>query len=341
MKLRFSVLLTFVLLFSTGIKDLYAQLDTIHWIPPLHSRDNNQITDHYIYLSTPETSSFKVTVEDGSGKEISGSPFTISNSNPKKVNIGNGQNPGTELMVPFDSLNTTLKSSGLVMKASEPFYANSRYRSPAQGASLTAKGLSAKGKTFRLGSMPQNGDNYLRNFVASFFATEDNTTIFVLDYDNGVEFDGPTSKTANFLSISLNKGETYVISGYTDKTANQQGFVGALVNSNKPIVVNTGNYTGSISNNATLQDIGIDQIVPISGIGQDYATIEGDGQTDQERPMVVAHKNNTKVYVNGGSTPVATLNAGGWHLVKNSNYKAPITKTCTSAHPNRLTSTSF
>ena len=44
-----------------------AQLDTAHWVPPLHSRDNGQINDHYLYLSTPETSPVTVNLYDGSG----------------------------------------------------------------------------------------------------------------------------------------------------------------------------------------------------------------------------------------------------------------------------------
>ena len=44
-----------------------AQLDVVHWVPPLHSRDNGQINDHYLYLSTPETSPVTVNLYDGSG----------------------------------------------------------------------------------------------------------------------------------------------------------------------------------------------------------------------------------------------------------------------------------
>ena len=59
-----------------------AQLDTVHWVPPLHSRDNGQINDHYLYLSTPETSPVTVNLYDGSGATFGDSPYTIQNGSP-------------------------------------------------------------------------------------------------------------------------------------------------------------------------------------------------------------------------------------------------------------------
>ena len=40
------------------------QLDTWHWIPPMHSRDNGQINDHYLYLSTPSQEPVEVTITE-------------------------------------------------------------------------------------------------------------------------------------------------------------------------------------------------------------------------------------------------------------------------------------
>ena len=54
----------FGLSFCTSVT---AQLDTLHWIPPLHSRDNAQIEDHYLYLSTPTEAPVDVFITDGNG----------------------------------------------------------------------------------------------------------------------------------------------------------------------------------------------------------------------------------------------------------------------------------
>ena len=50
------ILLTFFGFFTTN-----AQLSNKHWLPPLHSRDNTAIENHYLYISTPETVPFQVT----------------------------------------------------------------------------------------------------------------------------------------------------------------------------------------------------------------------------------------------------------------------------------------
>ena len=43
---------------------LWAQLDTIHWLPPMHAR--NEVGPQYLYLSTPEPQAFPVDIRDGS-----------------------------------------------------------------------------------------------------------------------------------------------------------------------------------------------------------------------------------------------------------------------------------
>lgn len=73
-----------------------AQLDVVHWVPPLHSQDNGQINDHYLYLSTPETSPVTVNLYDGSGATFGDSPYTISNGSPVAIEIGNGQGVWTD-----------------------------------------------------------------------------------------------------------------------------------------------------------------------------------------------------------------------------------------------------
>ena len=311
----------FVIVFLFSFGEAFAQLDTVHRIPPLHARQTQDIEDHHLYLSTPKQQSFQVTITDGAGNPFKNSPYTISNSNPAQIKVGTGQNPSTKLMVTDDSLGTKLTAKGLVLKARKPFYVNARYRSPAQAGALTSKGLAGHGKEFRAGFMPQYLAQFRRNFVTSFQAVKDSTQITVKDYDPQVKFESKPNKiTANSLKITLNKGETYVLAGNTDVSANLRGFLGAKIQSDKPIVVNAGNFTGSIAN-AGGQDIGIDQIVPVDKLGTQYASIEGNGPSSQERPMVLDAFDNTKVYVNNATTPDATINAGEWYLIPHNKYQ--------------------
>ena len=296
----------------------FAQLDTVHWIPPLHSRDNTQVNDHYVYLSTPKTTPFVVTIKDGAGN-ILATP-SIDNANPFKYSVGSGQLSGSPLFVPIDSLNKVLTRSGLLLTANDVFYANLRVQSGAQADCLTAKGTAALGTTFRVGGFPQVYNTIYRNFTVGLMARDSNTIITISGYNAGVLFAGVPYVSAPSITVLLNQGECYVVSGYTDTPANLSGFVGALVQSDKPIIMNNGNMLGTIANDGS-QDIGIDQSVPIEKVGKNYILIEGNGNSNMEQPIVIAHYNNTGIFVNGNAVPVATINAGQFYLVPNSNYQ--------------------
>ena len=47
---------------------LSAQLDTIHWLPPMHARA--EWGPSFLYLTTPEQQDFEVEVRNGAGDEL-------------------------------------------------------------------------------------------------------------------------------------------------------------------------------------------------------------------------------------------------------------------------------
>ncbi|TAL60470.1 MAG: hypothetical protein EPN85_07070, partial [Bacteroidetes bacterium] len=289
---------------------VFAQLDVIHWFPPLHSRDDNKIEDHYVYLSTPKTTPFVVTIKDGAGNTLAAP--SIDNANPFVYTIGNGQFPGTPAFVPEDSLNVVLKKSGLILTAPEPFYADLRARAVNHAASVTAKGTAAAGTTFRFGAFPLPGFDTDWNFTAGIIATANNTTITITGYDPGIVFAGVPNVTSNTLTFTLNQGECYVVSGYANTAPNLTGFIGALIQSNNPIVLSNGNLIGNIGTSGN--DMGIDQSVPIDRVGQNYILIKGLGGSGVEAPIVIAHYNNTDIFINGNPVPIATINAGQYYM---------------------------
>ncbi len=291
-----------------------AQLSTKHYLSPIHSRAANEVEDHYVYLSTPSETPFTVTIQTGNG--ILFGTATVSKGNPARVTIGNGQ--PSPMFVDRSELNRAT-DKGLFLSADNPFYVSFRVRSQAQAGYLTSKGSLALGTQFRLGSLPNNGEQNLRNFYASVYAIENNTQVTFSDYNAGVVFTTPTgTDTSNQLTATLNAGETYTVSGYSDVTANQDGFIGALVTASKPISVNTGNALGGLSGNG--QDFAIDQIVPVNVLGTEYIAIEGGGNATAERPIVVATQDNTQVFLNGSTTPNASLSAGEYFLIPNGFY---------------------
>ena len=114
--------------------------------------------------------------------------------------------------------------------------------------------------------------------------------------------------TSDNQSFTLNAGQSIVFSGYSDIAANLDGIIGALITSNKPVAVNTGNVFGGIENGRA--DITLDQIVSASQIGNEYIFIEGNGLPSMEMPLIVANEDGTAIYINGNPTPIATIDAG-------------------------------
>ena len=305
------------------------QLDSVHWVPPLHAGLNGQIADHYIYLSTPSVTPFVVTIKDGSGA-ILATP-TISNAAPFVYSVGTGQTSGSPLFVGRGALNTVLSNRGLSLNAAEPFYVSLRVRSNNQADWAVSKGKAGLGKEFRFGGFPQFnagppanvGSPSNRNFVMGLMATENNTTITVSNYNPGVTLDGvPIFLAPPSFTITLNQGQTYVIAGGTNFSPNQNGFIGALIQSDKPIAMNNGNMNGTIHpTNSSNQDMGIDLSIPTERLGKEYIFIEGNGNADMERPIIIAHYDSTEIFVNGSLTPISTINAGQFFLAPNSSYQ--------------------
>ena len=109
------ILFVISILFTTNY--LTAQLDYVHWLPPMHSRDDGQITDHYLYLSTPSPDPFVVTLTDGSGTVLA-TP-TISEGMPFIYNIA--PDDPSEVMIRDNDLNTVLTDKGIIASADERF----------------------------------------------------------------------------------------------------------------------------------------------------------------------------------------------------------------------------
>lgn len=315
--MRFKIILL-LLISNLG----FSQLSNKHWIPPLHANEEQATTlilDHYLYLSTPEPSAFEVTVTNGAGIPISGSPFTISQGNPVRVLIG--QEQPSVMFLDRENVGFANSDKGLILEGQFDFYASFRVRAGNHAEFLSSKGLTGAGTIFRLGSLPQIDFGTIKNFVSSFMATEDNTTVNLSDYDENISFViGNTFQTLTSQTFNLNKGESVVVSGYAQSTANLAGFVGALLTSDKPIVVNTGNLAGGLSPTDQGQDFNLDQIVPLEQVGTDYVIIKASENDESEFPLVIAHEDNTEIFVNGSSTPIATLNGGDYFLIPPANY---------------------
>ncbi|MDB4533889.1 gliding motility-associated C-terminal domain-containing protein [Vicingaceae bacterium] len=327
-KLTFCIVLFLISLIPAQV---LAQLDVEHYIPPVYGRENKGT--HFIVLSTPNSTPFPVTITNGAGTIIA-TP-TISSAASFSYYLGAGE--ATEFLVTEAELNTVMTNEGLILTAAEPFYVNLRVFEGAQAGSLISKGSQAAfGQDFWAGHMfNNNGYDTGKSNSFGIMATSNNTTVTISNISPGVIFRGTTPLgtplTTPSITITLNAGESYVISNFMDEanaTNNTNGANGTHITSDKDIVVNCATWLGGNARTGTTptspisngRDIGIDQIVPVETVGDEYVLIKGEG-IDNERTIVVATAANTDIFLNGNATPSITLaNAGDFYIIEGTAF---------------------
>ncbi|AWG21803.1 hypothetical protein FFWV33_09785 [Flavobacterium faecale] len=300
----------------------YAQFSTTHYIPPV-TCNNNLAEDQYFYISTPSISPVNFKIIAIGGATVTG---VVSNTLPYIYSIGTGSS--TQLMTPKSTIGK-LTNKGYIIEAENQVYVSMRLNSSRNTSSgynhaggIVSKGNSALGQTFRLGAMlnPVNTDGFLLNF-GSILATDNNTTVTISNIPTGTLMTDGTTITGP-ITINLNKNESYVLAfeNGTGSVSNSAKMIGALVQTDKPVVVNSGSFGGSNSTSLNGRDVGFDQIVSFEKTGKEYIFVKGAGTNDIERVQLIAQVDNTIVYINGSTTPFATLNAGQYADITGSSF---------------------
>ncbi|MBL4592677.1 MAG: hypothetical protein JKX68_02555, partial [Flavobacteriales bacterium] len=317
-----------------------AQLDVEHYIPPVFGRED--LGTHFVVLSTPAPTPFVVTITDGSGNVIA-TPL-ISSAASSSIYLGAGT--ATEFLVTEAELNTIMVGEGLILTAPEPFYVNIRVFANPQGGSLTSKGAKAAfGKDFWTGHMfGHNFHDFRKSHGFGIMATENNTTVNITDINTGVIFRGTTPVgaplTTPSVTIVLNAGETYVMAAFMDEpsqTNNTNGVNGTHITADKNIVVNcaswlAGNGLSGVTPDQG-RDLGIDQIVPVENVGDEYVLIKGEG-IDNEKTIIVATAANTDIFIDGNPVAITTLaNPGDFYVLDGSVFSVNDNLYLTSTSP--------
>ena len=110
---------------------------------------------------------------------------------------------------------------------------------------------------------------------------------------------------------------------------NLDAMVGALLESDKNIVVNVGFWGGSNSWQGNGRDIGFDQIKPIDNVSNEYIflraagdiNILGDESSTNEYAVIVAHEDNTRLWVHKSvedtvsTSPDYVINEGEYQIL--------------------------
>ena len=325
MKKLFKILSFLLILFTFQLG--YSQLSKTHYIPPLSSTfannagSDNAPNEQWFHISTPSENAVNFTIKRGDGSDFA--TGTVSNAVPwtDRANLGDNQNDQFGyLFAQPNSQEQILTQHGFIIEADEEIYVSARFiaRSNNHGGALVSKGESALGNRFRTGSLQVGGDHM--SFF-SLMATDDNTFV-TINLPAGVASLAGTTGTINVGP--LNRGQSYIIGN--NETRN--GIIGSLIESTKPIVVNTGSGVGSFSPGvpgAGGQDFGVDQIVGVDLVGSEYIFVKGNGRDSWENVLIIADQNNTKININGspysdGAGNQITLNEGEFIVIEGDQY---------------------
>lgn len=290
-----------------------AQLDREHWFAPMVDRANTGNSVQRIYMSSGESTPFKVDIY--SNNVIIGS-VTISKGSPQRFDLNRSiiiTTEDTDLFKPIPA--------GIYLKGEKPFFASLRFSISNHAEILTSKGTAGIGTEFRIVMAPITAFNPILNFMTSVMATEDNTTITISEFNPTVGFSDGIARTQ--IDFILNKGQSYILDGKGNNYNNQTGFIGAKIVADKPVSITNGNFNGQYATTATnSSDILMDQGVPVDKLGQEFVLMKGNGTTisGMEKAIIVATENNTEIYLNNDTVPVAVKNAGEYYETDNSAY---------------------
>lgn len=216
---------------------------------------------------------------------------------------------------PADSVVTT----GLLIRSTAPITAYYEIRSPNNTDIFTLKGKNALGTDFYL---PFQNDYINKDILNGQFynplpksgfviiATDDTTTVTITPTKD--VFGGHPANVP--YTIFLQRGQTYYGEAIDQDPANR--LIGTHITSDKPITVTVKDDMIDLNEFTDGgADIAGDQIMPVDWIGTRYVVIRGNLQNTPlneagDRAYVLATEDNTQIFIDGSTTPSATINRG-------------------------------
>ena len=298
----------------------FSQFSKTHYIPPIVASNGVPVGPQYIYISTPSLTPVNFSINEIGGTITTG---TVSRDVPYVFDID--AHNGNQLVLDEFEVSIVKSNRGYIIEAGDVVYVTIRVidQTGNQSSEIVSKGLAALGTQFRISGLTNKlNEGYSERHLtfASVLATENNTIVDFKDIKAGAVLINNTLIGNSAPSITLNSGESYTIAVQGPTPANNDALIGALITSNKPIAVNCGSFAGSNGELRNNIDLGIDQIVSAERTGTDYIFIKSTGSENVEKVILIAHEDNTKIFLNGSVTPNYTINSGEYVSLLGSDY---------------------
>ncbi|MBT2623793.1 gliding motility-associated C-terminal domain-containing protein, partial [Chryseobacterium sp. ISL-6] len=302
-----------LLLFCLSSTELFGQRDTDHWIAPYYDCTGSGYS-HALYFSTDSTTPFEIkiysnNIQIGSVTVSKGSPttFAVAPNYIKLTTIAEAASPSNK---------------GIYTKGDKPYFLTMRIAVGSHAEIITSKGRAGSGTEFLTAAAPITVSSSINNFTTGILATEDNTTVNISGYNPAVTFlNMPLSPTT--ITVNLNKGQSYTLAGIANTVANRDGFIGAKITTNKPVTVTNGNSNGYFATSGNDgSDLIMDQSVPIERLGSEFAMIKSASTSpyNMDGGIIIATENNTQIFLNSSTVPIATINAGQYYRILANAY---------------------
>ncbi len=184
---------------------------------------------------------------------------------------------------------------------------------------LALKGRNALGNEFIIPAQ-----NIWNNFTGfdiearsgfDIVAVEDHTQIRIILSQDAIGH--PAGRP---FDIILQRGESYAIWSEGQNAIDRLG--GSIVRSNRPISITIKDDSQNYAIGGTCTDLGADQLVPLSILGNEYIVPKGN-LNGSDQVFIMATEDQTEIYLRGNSDPVTVLNRGEIHresLIENALY---------------------
>lgn len=322
------LLLIWIILFCFALSTSNAQLDNIHYLPPIKSSvlaNTKVLTNTEVVLSTPQSTAVTVSISIGTSSAIQ--TYSVVNGNPLTITLPVNAVTGNSIIATDAETGVVINNKGWKLTGSAPFLVTYKAKSSSnkQAEIFTTKGKAAIGTNFRWCGIPLQGAHSHKNAYMSVMATEDNTlvTISGLKASSTYRQGGAASgHNANAKVITLNKHECYILESImNESSANLDGFLGASVVASKPIVMNNGHALGGyVEPGSNSRDLLMEQNVQLEYTGKTYIALKGNGSgltLPYELVVIITTEDSTVITVN--EKPYRSVAQAGEYIVINGN----------------------